>query len=45
MRLFVAIDIPEAVKDELRALLSLLRPLAKLSWSSLANGRRSAWRK
>src|SRR6266481_4904328 len=37
MRLFTAIDIPVEVKDKLRALLSHLRPLAKLNWSPAEN--------
>lgn len=37
MRLFVAIDIPAGVKDELRVALARLRPLAKLQWSPVDN--------
>jgi 2'-5' RNA ligase len=37
MRLFAAIDIPDGVKDELRALLSRLKPLTKLQWSPVDN--------
>jgi RNA 2',3'-cyclic 3'-phosphodiesterase len=37
MRLFVAIDIPADVSDNLRALLDRLKPLAKLAWSPLNN--------
>ena len=33
MRLFTAIEIPAGVKDNLRALLERLRPLAKLNWT------------
>ena len=37
MRLFAAIDIPEEVKDKLRALLDRVRPAAKISWSPVEN--------
>lgn len=37
MRLFVALDLPEALLGSLSALLTQLRPLARLSWSSAAN--------
>jgi RNA 2',3'-cyclic 3'-phosphodiesterase len=37
MRLFVAIDIPDDVKEALRAFVTRLRPLAKLQWSPLDN--------
>jgi 2'-5' RNA ligase len=37
MRLFVAIDIPVDVKDNLRALLDRFKPLAKLNWSPVDN--------
>ena len=37
MRLFTAIDIPGEIKERLRAFLEPLRPLAKISWSSIAN--------
>jgi 2'-5' RNA ligase len=37
MRLFTAIDIPEAVRETLRALIDRLRPTAKLSWSPVEN--------
>lgn len=37
MRLFCGIEIPEAIKDHLRALINRLRPLAKLSWSPIEN--------
>jgi 2'-5' RNA ligase len=37
MRLFVAIDIPVDVKDNLRALLDRWKPLAKLNWSPVDN--------
>jgi 2'-5' RNA ligase len=37
MRLFVAIDVPAGVKDELRRALARLRPLAKLQWSPVDN--------
>ena len=37
MRLFVAIDIPDAVRDALDAFQRLLRPTAKLTWSPVAN--------
>ncbi|MSV35362.1 MAG: RNA 2',3'-cyclic phosphodiesterase [Bryobacterales bacterium] len=37
MRLFVAIDIPDAVRAALEAFQRLLRPTAKLSWSAVAN--------
>src|SRR5580700_8022094 len=37
MRLFVAIDIPAAVIENLQALLDRLKPLAKLAWSPVNN--------
>ena len=37
MRLFVAIDIPDAVGAALDAFQGLLRPTAKLSWSDVTN--------
>lgn len=37
MRLFTAIDIPEAVRIHLRVLLDRLRPLAALKWSRVEN--------
>lgn len=37
MRLFVAIDIPDPVRATLDAFQRQLRPLAKLSWSPVAN--------
>jgi 2'-5' RNA ligase len=37
MRLFVAIDIPDSVRSALEAFQRCLRPLAKLSWSPVAN--------
>lgn len=37
MRLFAAIDIPEPVKDKLRALLDRVRPAAKINWSPVEN--------
>jgi 2'-5' RNA ligase len=37
MRLFTAIDIPDAIKLRLSTLLDRLRPLAKLAWSSVEN--------
>jgi RNA 2',3'-cyclic 3'-phosphodiesterase len=37
MRLFVAIDIPADVSDNLGALLDRLKPLAKLAWSPVNN--------
>ena len=37
MRLFTAIDISPEAKDDLRALLDRLRPLARLSWSPVDN--------
>lgn len=37
MRLFAAIDIPEDVKENLRALLTRIRPSAKISWSPVDN--------
>lgn len=37
MRLFVAIDIPEEVKDNLRTFVGRIRPTAKISWSPIDN--------
>jgi len=37
MRLFAAIDIPDGVKDKLRALIDRLRPLAAIHWSPVDN--------
>src|SRR5580704_13099356 len=37
MRLFTAIEIPAEVKDNLRALLQRIRPLANLNWSPEEN--------
>ncbi len=37
MRLFTAIDIPEAVKVNLRVLIDRLMPTAKISWSRIDN--------
>jgi len=37
MRLFTAIEIPAEVKDNLRALLESIRPMAKLNWSPVEN--------
>ena len=37
MRLFVAIDIPDPVQSNLRALLNRLRPLADFRWSAAEN--------
>src|SRR5437016_249632 len=37
MRLFTAIDIPPSVRDNLKALVDRLRPVAKLRWSPVEN--------
>lgn len=37
MRLFAAIDIPDDVRDKLRALVDRVRPTAKISWSPVDN--------
>ncbi len=37
MRLFTAIDIPEEVRERLRALVEQWKPLAKIHWSPVAN--------
>jgi 2'-5' RNA ligase len=37
MRLFTAIEIPAEVKDNLRALLQRIRPLANFNWSPVEN--------
>ena len=37
MRLFVAIDIADGVRENLRALIDRLRPAARLSWSRVDN--------
>ncbi|MBZ5606551.1 MAG: RNA 2',3'-cyclic phosphodiesterase [Acidobacteriia bacterium] len=37
MRLFVAIDLPEDVRDHVKTLLDRLRPTAKITWSPVEN--------
>lgn len=37
MRLFTAIDIPDAIRDEIDSLIQALRPTARLRWSPAAN--------